>query len=179
MLLSIYLGTTAVSWVTFLLFSVAGEKKLKRDGYKFVKPKRTFIENLVWTMSIVFKASIPVYNIINATIVLCMGEKIYEYLEDRLLEEGKIYMSKDERANTQPEIKSSLFEKEKNYTDGIQSRNVEKKYEDMSFEEKMAYLEREKEILLSQRESASIESLSDNLKQQETELQATHNPRKK
>lgn len=179
MLLNIYLGTTAVSWATVFIFGAACEKKLKREGYKFVKPKKSFTEKLASFISTAFKGSIPIYNIINTIAILCMGDKLYEYMEDKLLEEGKIYMPKDEPANPQPEMESSPFEKEQNNTDSIQKVNAEKKYEDMSVEEKMAYLEREKEILLRQKASVSDESLSENLGQQGPVLKRTFNPRRK
>ena len=88
-------------------------------------------------------------------------------------------MPKDEPANPQPEMESSPFEKEQNNTDSIQKVNAEKKYEDMSVEEKIAYLEREKEILLRQKASVSDESLSENLGQQGPLLKRTFNPRRK
>lgn len=178
MLLNIYLGTTAVSWATVFIFSAACKKKLKREGYKFVKPKKSFTEKLAIFILIAFN-SIPIYNVINTIAILCMGDKLYEYVEDKLLEEGKIYMPKDEPANKQPEMESSPFEKEQNNTDSIQKVNAEKKYEDMSVEEKMAYLERKKEILLRQKASVSDERLSENLGQQGPVLKRTFNPRRK
>lgn len=36
MLLNIYLGTTAASWVTMFIFGAACERKIIRDSYKFV-----------------------------------------------------------------------------------------------------------------------------------------------
>ena len=178
MLLNIYLGTTAVSWAIAFIFSVVCEKKLKRKGYKFVKPKKSFTERLASFISTAFKGFIPIYNISCIIVILWMGDKYYEHIEKKRLEEGTIYMPKDEPANTQPEMESSPFEKEQNNT-GIQEGNAEKKYEDMSVEEKMAYLEREKEILLRQKASVSDESLSENLGQQGPVLKRTFNPRRK
>lgn len=166
MLLNIYLGTTAVSWAVVFIFSVACGKKLKREGYKIVKEKKSFVEKLASFISTAFKGSIPIYNIINAIAILCVGDKFYEHMVDKLLESGKIYMPKDEPANIQPEIESSPFEKEQSNTESIQKVNCKRKYEDMSVEEKMAYLEREKEMLLRQTTSISDESLSENLDQQ-------------
>ena len=178
MLLNIYLGTTAVSWAIVFIFSAACEKKFKREGYKIVKQKKSFVEKLASFISTAFEGSIPIYNIINAIAILCMGDKFYEHVVDKLLEEGKIYMPKDEPANIQPEIESSPFENEQSNTDSIQNVNCEKKYEDMSVEEKMAYLEREKEMLLRQTASISDESLSENLGQQGPGLNRTINSRR-
>ena len=175
MLLNVYLGTTVASWVTILIFSTACEKKLKREGYKFVKQKKSFAEKLASFISTLFKSSIPVYNIINAIVIICMVDKFYDYIKDKLLERGIIYMPQDKSVNTQPEMESTTFEN----TDTIQKVNVEKKYEDMSFEEKMTYLEREKEILLRQKASTSDESLSENLSEQGLTLKRTFNSKSK
>jgi len=179
MLLNIYLGTTAVSWAIVFICGAACSKKLKREGYKVVDSKKSFIEKLASFISLAFKGSIPIVNIISAIYILWMIDEMYEYGKGQLLEKGEIYMPKDEPANTQPEMESSPFEKEQNNTDSIQKVNAKKKYEDMSVEEKMAYLEREKEILLRQKASVSDESLSENLGQQGPVLKRTFNPRRK
>ena len=44
MLLNIYIGTTAASWAIVFLFNAACEKKLKRDGYKYVEQNKSFEE---------------------------------------------------------------------------------------------------------------------------------------
>lgn len=133
------------------------KKKLKRKGYKFVKENKSFAEKLSSFISIAFKGSIPVYNVINAIVILCMGDKLYDYMEKKLLEKGKIYMPKDEPENSESEMESSSSEIENNNTNSVQKDSSEKKYEDMTLEEKLAYLKKEKEKLegrnLGQQES--------------------------
>ena len=63
MLLKIYLGTTLVSIITSVT-SVACNKKLERDGYKFVKHDESISEKLFGYMSLAFKSVLPVYNIV-------------------------------------------------------------------------------------------------------------------
>lgn len=179
MLLNIYLGTTAVSWAITFISSAASIKKLERKGYRFVKPKKSFAERLASFIRTAFIGSIPVYNIINSIYSLYDLYKLYEYIEEKLLEAGYIYMPKDEHANTLPKMESSSFEKEQNNTDSIQKVNGEKKYGDMSIEEKIAYLEREKEILLRRKASISDESLFENLGQQGPVIKRTFNPKRK
>ena len=39
MLLNIYLGTTAINWITVFIYGTACDRKLKRKGYKYVEDK--------------------------------------------------------------------------------------------------------------------------------------------
>lgn len=183
MLLNIYLGTTAISWATVFMFSAACEKKLKREGYKFVREKKSISEKIASFISTAFKGSIPVYNIINTIAVLCAGDKLYEYMEDKLLEEGKIYMPTEE--NPISEDKISPREETKNYTESMEKASTEKKYDEMTLEEKLAYLEREKEILTGQSRTIVAQPIeddsADNLDQdqQGSVLRRTMNPKRK
>lgn len=114
-------------------------------------------------ISIIFKCSIPVYNIINTIITLCMCDDVYEYVDAGLLEKGKFYMPNDEPMEKQSVVDSFQFEKEQNKTDSIQ-KVYEKKYDDMSIEEKLTCFERE--ILLRQGANIMDENLSENLSQE-------------
>ena len=138
MLLGIYLGTSVVSFATVVIFSKACENKIKRDGYKFVK--RSTSENLVDWLCTIFKSFIPVYNVLNTVILFLSGDKLFNRIEEKLLKEGKIYMP-------QNEDEDNKTEKEPIYSNINEVKN-EKKFEDMTIEEKKAYLEQEKEKLL-------------------------------
>ena len=150
MLLNIYLGTTAISWATVFIFSAACEKKLTREGYKFVKEKKSLSEKIATFISNVFKVSIPVYNILNAIVILCMGDKLYGYMEDYLLEQGKIYKPIAEELNNDCESEILNEEKADTYTASVQKTRTEKTYDEMTTEEKLAYLQQEKEKLINQ-----------------------------
>ena len=142
MLLNIYLGTTAISWIVTIIFSIASEKKIKRDGYKFVEEKKSTFEKIASFISMIFKGSIPFYNILNTIAILCAGDKMYDYIEDDLLDKGKIiYMPTEE---------TSINEESKTNTEDIEKASIDKKYDEMTSEEKLAYLEQERELLLSQ-----------------------------
>lgn len=150
MLLNIYLGTTAISWAITFIFSAACEKKLKREGYKFVKEKKSLSEKVATFISTAFKGSIPVYNILNTIVMLCMGDKLYGFMEDILLEKGKIYKPIAEELNN--DCESEIFDEEKadTYTASAQKTRTEKTYDEMTTEEKLAYLQQEKEKLINQ-----------------------------
>lgn len=134
MLLNIYLGTTAINWITVFIFSVACGKKLKRDGYKFVKEKKSISEKIASFISVAFKGSIPVYNILNVVIILCMGDKLYEYMENKLLEDGKIYMPTEEVTSSENETSSkeesntAEFNTEIDYFEQIAALRQEREY---------------------------------------------------
>jgi hypothetical protein len=141
MLLNIYLGTTAVSFATTFLFSAAYEKKLKRQGYKIVKENKFLLEKFVTFISMAFKCSIPIYNILNSITLLCMGDNAYEYIKNKLLEQGKIYKPIND------DCENKILNEN---TTSIQKRRNEKTYEEMSVEEKLAYLKQEKEKLINE-----------------------------
>lgn len=150
MLLNIYLGTTAISWATIFIFSTACEKKLKREGYKIVKEKKSLSEKVATFISNAFKCSIPVYNILNTIVILCMGDRVYEYMEDKLLEQGKIYKPIAEELNNDCESQILNEEKDDTYTASVQKTRTEKTYDEMTTEEKLTYLQQEKEKLINQ-----------------------------
>ena len=138
MLLGIYLGTSAVSFATILLYSAALSNKIKRDGYKFVE--KSFIENMIGWLQTIFKSFLPVYNILNTIVLLCSGDKYFEHFEDKLLKEGKIYLPQNNY--------NVIGKEEKSVCANTNVVSNEKKYEDMTTKEKLAYLEKEKEKLL-------------------------------
>ena len=125
MLLGIYLGTTAISLVTALIFSIATKNKLKRKGYKFIKKEESFSEKLASTTSTTFKMLFPVYNILNAICILWFEDKFYNYMEEELLKSGEIYMDKNKKENDQQgeEISKPNNNIQKNH-DEINSKDV-------------------------------------------------------
>lgn len=159
MLLDIYLGTTAISWATVFIFSAACVKKLKREGYKFVKEKKSISENIASFISAAFKGSIPIYNIFNAIYMLCVGDKIYEYMEDELLKNGKIYMPTEEMPSSKDEFLPR--EETKIYTESMEKVSTEKKYDEMTLKGKLAYLKHEREILIGQSRTIVAQPIED------------------
>ena len=89
---------------------------------------------------------IPVYNILITIFLLGMGDKMYEYAKEKLLKSGKIYKPITEELNN--DYKSE--EKDDSYTASIQKTKTEKTYDEMTTEEKIAYLQQEKEKLINQ-----------------------------
>lgn len=158
MLFNIYLGTTAISWATTILFSKAMNKKLKREGYKYVKEKKSYLEKIVDYISTAFKLSIPVYNIINTCYLLFAGDKVYEEIRFELLANGKIYkLSEEELKNN---CDNQVINTEKDNTYAASVTKFEKTYDEMTTAEKLAYLQQEKEKLINQTTSEIKNSIS-------------------
>jgi len=126
------------------------KKKLKREGYNFVKENKSFSEKIAIFISTAFKGAIPVCNIVNTIIILYMGDKLYDYMENKLLEEGKIYKSNEKKINNKSENHALNKEKGNTFIANVQKTRTEKTYNEMTIEEKLAYLQQEKERLINQ-----------------------------
>lgn len=146
MLLNIYLGSIAISFSVTSIFEFACRKRFKREGYKSVYGKASFVEKFANLLSDLFICSIPGLNIIRTIYFLFRGYgEIYESLTKELLLDGKIYKPMEEKIDDNS--KRKILEKEKfnNYTE------ISKKtYDEMTIEEKLEYLQQEKEKLINQ-----------------------------
>ena len=185
MLLNVYLGSTAISWASVILFAVASGKRLEREGYKEIKTKKSLAEKILDYIVTAIRLSIPVINIIYPLTIIFASDVYYENFKAKLLSEGKIYKEKDnleklERIDENVllvdlktgEIKGhrpfegldhidgklefTTFDSQTldikkvdlNAMNSIQQANDIKRYEDMSIEEKIALLEKERNNLL-------------------------------
>lgn len=126
MLLNIYLGATAINCAVNFVFANAWEKKLKREGYKFVKEKKTVFENITDFILMMLKHAIPVLNIIQPIVILFMSDKVYETVKNNYLAEGKIYMATEEKP---------MLEEPKVYAESMDIESNKKIYGDMTLEE--------------------------------------------
>lgn len=136
MLLNIYLGSIAINLATTYIACAACEKKLKREGYKIVEKEKSIPEKILNYISILIKASIPVYNILNTVVILGMGNKFYDYMERKLLECGGIYIPTEKTPSSEDEF--SPREETKTYPESLKQTSLE--YDEMALEEKLAYI---------------------------------------
>ncbi len=88
MLLGLYLGTTAFSYVVFGLSEIAIRNYANREGYEVVKNNKSLSENIISITSLLLKMSIPVFNIGAALILLMQNEKIFELTVEKAVEKG-------------------------------------------------------------------------------------------
>jgi len=150
MLLGLYLGTTAFSWATIILYTKIFSDRLKKEGYEYKKSDKTIYEKVATSLSFVLKMSIPIINISLALVAIFNNiDKLYTEFKNNLLKDGDI------------ELKTSLEQKEfdnteifvdadKIYSETIDKPNVGKNYSEMTMEEKIKFLESERELLLQQ-----------------------------
>ena len=173
MLMGIYLATTAISCGVFYLSGKAYGGYLERNNYVSTTKPKGASEILFDTISLGFKAFIPGYNLYTAVILLWTGSKNFEELASKSLNDGSIRKLTEEEieekerqemeANMELESSDDVEENfdlleetnDKEETNGIEDEydfNVSddnSKSHMMSLEEKIAYLEREKELLIS------------------------------
>ena len=79
-----------------------------------------------------------------------MPDKFYENMKDKLLEQGKIYKPISKESNNDYDNQILNEEKTNINTESIQKVRTEKTYNDMTNEEKIAYLQQEKEKLINE-----------------------------
>lgn len=111
--------------------------------------KKSFSEKVANFISTVFKCSIPILNILNAITILCMGDKAYEYIEKKYLEEGKIYKPISNKLNNDCENKILTEEK--------------MDYYEMTPEEMIARLEEQKQMFIKFQELCGNDRIGETL----------------
>ena len=153
MLFGIYVGTTAISLFVTEIFSIIGKKKLQKKGYKIDKKKEKEQSNIGTFLRMVFRSLLPGYNILNAIALLCLHEKAFEYFEEELLKKDIIYKPQDEFLENNLSENEQDDEETQDFSNNESKSFMEKSYEEMTPEEKLVFIELEKEKLTSQRDS--------------------------
>lgn len=169
MLLDIYLVTTIISWITPIIVGKIGVDRLRRKGYKFVDDEESISENIVSWLPQIIESLILVYNILMTIELLSIDiDEAHQRLEANLLGKGKIYMPTEESSvenENSPKVETRI------YTENIEPASTKKSYAEMTVEEKLAYLERERQTLMNQaktiREKQSKENESTKTKQEQ------------
>ncbi len=156
MLLNIYLGTVVVSRAVEYMFLRGCVRKFIRDGYKFVEyefvgeefleEEESFSEKVKSFMTLQLDNLIPGYNLAIPMAVFLRGGKMYDWLVEKALDEGVIYKPITKELNN--DYKSEG--KADTYTASVQKTRTEKTYDEMTTEEKLAYLQQEREKLINQ-----------------------------
>ena len=143
MLFKLYLVSTLYSYLTIGVFIGGAASRLKREGYKGIRIKKSLMENLFDWLSLVTITSLPIVNIGLCSVVFFCSEKIYNDIKDNMIREKKI-----------EKIKEDLEEKEIIDFNNDDMNNNIKKYSDLSIDEKIKYLEQEKNELIRIKENS-------------------------
>ena len=150
-LLLLYGVTTTISFGVYYLSTKAYNDYLERKGYEFVDGPKTPAELSFTIASYAFKAIIPGYNIYNAVQILWQGNKQFADMAFDDLKSGNIRkLTNEERIemHNQNHLENATIETQNNHP---------MQYSELTAEEKIAFLEKQKELLLqgmSQQEEA-------------------------
>ena len=89
MLLYIYLGTTVYVWIDTIKSMINNDKRLKREGYKFIAPRFNGLPDIIVGVIYGIAMSIPVFNLM-FPLSNKDKEKSYEEYKNMMLEAGSI-----------------------------------------------------------------------------------------
>lgn len=163
-ILGIYLGTVVTSWAGFYLYEKISDAKLDREGYidksEISKPEmiKDFIE-------IGLFLAIPIINVVLASFALFSkaSDEVYEEYKKAGIANGTIVKKDAAIIEAEKEImlKKDLL-KRKNQALLNKIDTEKKAYSEMTPDEKLIYLEREKAYLLSLKEGSKTEEKSYN-----------------
>lgn len=90
LLIGAYLGSVVISGTTQCLIVYASMKRLRREGYKEIEVKKSFIEKLVSFLSIAQNWLVPFKNISFTKKMLEIAESSYTEIKENLLAENKL-----------------------------------------------------------------------------------------
>lgn len=151
MLLGIYLMTTTLSFV--LLTGACNEfyGYLNGRGYKRVAKEKSTLKDFASDLAFILIGFIPVVNFVVANYVYYASEELCKSTEKKFLESGKIYKPNiefDELLNIEDEVLTK--EEDKTHSENTEKVEREKTYDEMTVDEKLAFLESERAKLISQ-----------------------------
>ena len=102
MLLYLYIGSTAYVWVSTIKSMIDNDRRLKKEGYKFVGRKFGGVGDILLGGIFLIAMSIPVFNLL-FPIVERDKERSYDEYKNMMLEAGHI-----EEPDIKEEIKSNI-----------------------------------------------------------------------
>ena len=162
MLLGIYLGTTATSWILTIIGDKAMNNRLNREGYIDTSKEKTFIEKVNDFIPVFLIMSIPVVNLILGGVTVFANDKIYKDYKSDGINDGTIIRKpyeilENEKRNLEEKRLHKLEEelrKEEKQNYQMNKITRVKSYSEMSPLEKLEFLESEKEALLREIDSS-------------------------
>ena len=163
-ILGIYLGTVITSWAGFILYEKVSDARLDREGY-IDKSESSIPEMIKDFIEIGIFLAIPIIKIVLASFALFSKARDQDYEEYKKegIARGTIVKKDDAIIEAEKEIrlKKDLL-KRKNQALLNKIDTEKKAYSEMTADEKLIYLEREKAYLLSLKEKPQTEEKSYN-----------------
>ena len=156
MLLKLYLATTIFSCGVSAITLLAYNKRLKREGYSFknnhqnVSLPEKIIGSIQTLLFVSVPTLIPVFNIAMIFRLITKFDEVYEEFVADNIKEGKLYKIDEKELSGASDDKNLTMNKPNSIVDEESKNKKEKAYSEMTREEKIAFLEREKRTLLEQ-----------------------------
>lgn len=168
-LLGIYIGTTAASFLFAGITNAAWNKRLDREGYRDLSKERTKIERFKDALEETILLLIPGINIIGSSMLFFGGDNLYKECRDNGISDGKIVKKSKQQIEEEQRVKEAKLEakkKKKSNQEPIviqqeQTQSKTKSYSEMTNEEKLVFLERERAFLLSMNQQSKEKSYND------------------
>ena len=151
--LGIYAGTTIAGFLMEVIASKAMDERLEREGYTYTdKVEKGTAEKIQETLQVGLIMLIPVINFIFGCVVFFGTNSFYKSMLEDGLSDGSIRRKTEEEKEAEKEEEKIKKEQKKEKTkikEVTKEVVINKPYSEMSNEEKLAVLEREKTFLLS------------------------------
>lgn len=147
--LGIYAGTTIAGFLMEAIASKAMDERLEREGYTYTdKVEKGTAEKIQETLQAGLIMLIPVINFIFGCVVFFGTNSFYKSMLEDGLSDGSI-RRKTEEEKEEEKIKKELKKTKTKIKEVTKEVVINKPYSEMTNEEKLAVLEREKSFLLS------------------------------
>lgn len=151
--LGIYAGTTIAGFLMEVIASKAMDERLEREGYTYTdKVEKGPAEKIQETLQVGLIMLIPVINFIFGCVVFFGTNSFYKSMLEDGLSDGSIRRKTEEEKEAEKEeekIKKELKKTKTKIKEVTKEVVINKPYSEMTNEEKLAVLEREKSFLLS------------------------------
>lgn len=151
--LGIYAGTTIAGFLMEVIASKAMDERLEREGYTYTdKVEKGTAEKIQETLQVGLIMLIPVINFIIGCVVFFGTNSLYKSMLEDGLSDGSIRRKTEEEKEAEKEeekIKKELKKTKTKIKEVTKEVVINKPYSEMTNEEKLAVLEREKSFLLS------------------------------
>ena len=147
--LGIYAGTTIAGFLMEAIASKTMDERLEREGYTYTdKVEKGTAEKIQETLQAGLIMLIPVINFIFGCVVFFGTNSFYKSMLEDGLSDGSI-RRKTEEEKEEEKIKKELKKTKTKIKEVTKEVVINKPYSEMTNEEKLAVLEREKSFLLS------------------------------
>ena len=160
-LLCVYAATTLASYLLVGITEAAIDKRLDREGYVDTTRDESTIEKVKSYLEIAIILAIPIFNVAFSSYIF-FSDKLYDEILQEGLSNNVIRRKTKEELliEKEEEILKQEISKKKN-GNVLEEQPLIKAYSEMTNEEKLTFLARERNFLLSQNDPQNTHSYND------------------